>query len=290
MDRWSRWVQAQLAMDVTLEAAGNPDGEARVWRARRAGGAGEAIAYLKQHRVADKWRREQTILARLAEPPAAPVPEVLATHEEGRAILLRACPGTLATSQPRSLADRYALHEQAGRLRRRLDAVPVDEDDALPLPAALAERLRAWIDRARPRLPAALLRRVEAAFTPSGFEGVTRRWSHRDLAPHNWIVEPTPTGPRLWVIDFGQSRPDVWLVDALKLWDGPWAEDPTLADAFWAGYGRPPSPLEHAQLPQLALLHGLATASWGDHHGHAPLSEHGRAVLARALAAVEGAS
>lgn len=287
-DRWRGWVQDELGEAVRLQPASNPDGEARVWRVEVCSPTAASVprAFLKLHRTADKWRRERTILERLAEPPATPVPvpEVLAAQAEGHALLLGACPGGLASSRSWSPADERQLHEHAGRLRRRLDAVPVDDDDVLPLPEAMKRRLRAWLERARPTLAAPLVQAVETAFDPRCFEGAVRRWSHRDLAPHNWIVEPTATGLRLRVIDFGQARPDVWLVDVLKLWDGPWVRDPTLADAFWRGYGRRPSPLERAQLRALALLHGLATATWADRHGHAALSAHGRAVLTRALA------
>ena len=280
-DRWQRWAEARLGVAVRLRAAGHPDGEARVWRAEAEDG--EPLAYLKQHRVHDKWRRERTILAQLRRPPAAPVPELLDSDEPGLALLLRTCPGVPATALSLAPVVERSLHEQAGRFRQRLDAVPVEEDDPLPLPEALARRLRAWLERARPSLPLALLQRVEAAFDASSFDGATRRWCHRDLGPHNWIVEPTVGGPRLHVIDFGQARPDVWLVDVLKLWDDAWAREPALADAFFTGYGRPPDRAETEQLRQLALLHGLATAAWGDHHGHAGFSRHGRAVLERAL-------
>lgn len=281
-DAGQRFAAARLGVAVRLQPAGHPDGEARVWRVDAAT-TGEPLAYLKLHRVPDKHRREATILARLREPPAAAVPELLAVDEAGLALLLRACPGTPASAAPLTLAHERSLHEQAGRFRRRLDVVPVDEDDPLPLPEALARRLRAWLERARPGLPPALLERIAAAFDADAFEGATRRWCHRDLGPHNWIVEPTDGGPRLHVIDFGQARPDAWLMDALKLWDDAWAREPSLADAFWAGYGRRPDADESSQLRQLALLHGLATAAWGDRHGHAGFSRHGRAVLARAL-------
>jgi Ser/Thr protein kinase RdoA (MazF antagonist) len=283
-ERWRRFVGARLGAAVRLQPASNPDGEALVWRVDVDDGATagrEPRAFLKLHRTADKWRRERTILERLAEPPAAPVPVVLAAEPEGHALLLGARPGVLASSQSWSQPDERSLHEQAGRLRRRLDAVAVDDPDPLPLPEAMQRRLRAWLERARPTVAEPLRRAVEASFDPGCFEGATRRWSHRDLAPHNWIVEP---GPHLAVIDFGQARPDVWLVDVLKLWDGPWVHDPTLADAFWRGYGRRPSPIEETQLRALALVHGLATAAWGDRHGHASLSAHGRVVLTRALA------
>jgi Ser/Thr protein kinase RdoA (MazF antagonist) len=276
-----RWVAAWLGSAVSLRPAGHADGEARVWRVE--GSEGEVIAYLKQHRVPDKWHRERTILARLREPPAAAVPELLASDDEGLRLLLRACPGVPATSISLTSHDERSLHEQAGRLRRRLDDVPMDREDPVALPAALTRRLHAWIERARPSLPPALLHDVAMAFDPHPFEGATRRWCHRDLGPHNWIVQPTDHGPRLHVIDFGQARPDAWLVDVLKLWDDAWLRDPTLADAFFRGYGRELDATEHAQLRQLALLHGLATAAWGDRHAHAGFSHHGRAVLARAL-------
>lgn len=285
-DPWQRWAEARLAVAVSLHPAGHPDGEARVWRVD--GRDGEAIAYLKQHRVRDKWHRERTILGRLREPPAAPVPALLASDGDALLLLLGACPGVPATEVPLSAHDERSLHEQAGRFRRRLDDVAIaGDDDPLPLPEALTRRLHAWLMRAKSSLPPALRQRVAAAFDPRPFEGATRRWCHRDLAPHNWIVQPSEPGPRLSVIDFGQARPDAWLVDVLKLWDDAWARDPTLAEAFFTGYGRTLDATEHAQLRQLALLHGLATAAWGDRHAHARFSAHGRAVLARAL---EGAS
>ncbi len=276
-----RRVATWVGSAVSLSPASRPDGEARVWRVE--GSKGEVIAYLKQHRVPDKWHRERTILGRLRELPEAAVPELLASDEEGLLLLLRACPGLPATSISLTSHDERSLHEQAGRLRRRLDDVPMDQDDPVPLAEALTRRLHAWIERGRPSLPPALLERICAAFDPGPFEAATRCWCHRDLAPHNWIVQPTAIGPRLWVIDFGQARPDAWLVDVLKLWDDAWARDPGLADAFFAGYGRELDSTEHAQLRQLALLHGLATAVWGDRHAHARFSSHGRAVLARAL-------
>jgi Ser/Thr protein kinase RdoA (MazF antagonist) len=282
MEDEERWVEARLGARVHLRPAGHDHGQAQVWRVEAP--CGEAIAYLKRHRVPDKHRRERTILAHLHEPPAAAVPEPLAADDARRLLLLRACPGLPATSRAWSDAEARSLHAQAGRLRRRLDAVPLVGDDPVPLSEALSRRLRAWLARARPSLPPALLGRVAEAFDPGPFEGEGRRWCHRDLGPHNWIVEPTAAGPRLHVIDFGQARPDAWLVDALKLWDDAWAHHPALADAFWAGYGRRPDAREHAQLRQLALLHGLATAAWGDRHGHAHFSRHGRDVLARVLA------
>lgn len=283
-DHWSRWATAHLHRAIHLVPAGHPDGEACVWRVE--GERGEAIAYLKQHRVRDKWARERAILALLHAPAPAPVPELLASDDEGLALLLRACPGALATACALGPRDLEALHEQAGHLRRRLDAVPVD-DDPLPLCDALARRLPAWLERAAPSLPAPLLRQVEAAFDPRPFEGAARRWCHRDLGPHNWIVHHAAHGPRLHVIDFGQARPDAWLVDVLKLWDDAWARAPALGHAFWRGYGRRPTAVEVQQLRQLALLHGLATAAWGDRHRHAGFSRHGRAVLARVLAEQE---
>jgi Ser/Thr protein kinase RdoA (MazF antagonist) len=279
--RWQRFAAARLGVAVRLVPTGHPGGEARVWRAEST--SGEALAYLKLHRVPDKHRREATILARLRQPPAAAVPELLASDDAGLALLVSACPGTPAAATPLPLDHERSLHEQAGRFRRRLDAVPVDESDPVALPDAIAQRFRAWLERARPSLPPALLERVAAAVDASAFDGATRRWCHRDLGPHNWIVEPTAHGPRLHVIDFGQARPDAWLVDALKLWDDAWAREPSLEDAFWSGYGRRPDATEVAQLRQLALLHGLATAAWGDRHGHAGFSRHGRVVLARAL-------
>ncbi|MCX4241460.1 aminoglycoside phosphotransferase family protein [Paraliomyxa miuraensis] len=281
-ERWRRFVRERLGDPIRFEPVGTEHGEARVWRATL---ADHRTAYLKVHRVPDKWRRERALLQRLAEPPAAPVPAVLAHDAEGLALLLEARPGVQASTHAWTAEQRIALHEQAGRFRRRLDAVPLDGEDDLPLPDAMDRRLRAWIERARTGLDAPLLRAVQAAFDSRCFEHADRRWCHRDFGPYNWIVDPS--GPHLSVIDFGQARPDAWLMDVIKLWDEPWVHDPALADAFWRGYGRKPASIERQQLRQLALLHGLATATWGDRHHHAHFSRHGRAVLARALASAE---
>lgn len=281
-ERWRRWAQRALHQPVALVPVDHPGQEARVFEVR---GEHRTLAYLKQHRVEDKWRREQTILAQLADPPS-PVPALLATDASGLLLLLGALPGTPATRIAPSARERRSLHEQAGRFRHRLDAVPVPSPDPTPIPAALARRHRAWCERARGHLSAAVLTRVERAFDPRCFEGVTRRWCHRDLAPHNWIVEATPQGPRLGILDFGRARPDVWLVDVLELWDRCWVDDPSLPEAFWAGYGRRPDPSESLQLQQLALLHGLGTATWGDRHRDTARSRQGRIALHRALEAL----
>lgn len=283
MEGWRRWAQGQLHRAVRLRPVDNPDGEAEVWQVCA---HDRIVAYLKRHRVLDKWRRERTLLSQLADPPGL-VPALLAADPAGPVLLLGVLPGRRASDGTIAPDDRRALHEQAGRFRRRLDAVPVDPPDPLPVPVAMARRHRAWCDRARPHLPPALLGRVARAFDPSCFTGATRRWCHRDLAPHNWIVGSSPAGPRLGILDFGQARPDVWLVDVLKLWDGDWVDDPTLADAFFTGYGRRPDPREQGQRAQLALLHGLATATWGCRHHDLARARHGQAVLARALAEVE---
>ncbi len=275
-----QWTRARLGRPVRLHPVEGPHQQARVWRVDD---DGRVLAYLKLHRVGDQWRRERAILEQLAVPPKVGVPTVLAGDEARRVLLLSALPGTPADRSPGDLAWQRSLHRQAGCLRRRLDAVPVDEDDPTPLTDAIVARYRAWRDRARSHLEPELLNRVERSIDPDAFAGAVRRWCHRDLAPNNWIVHERPDGPRLGVIDFGHARPDVWLVDVLKLWDDAWVEHPALEEAFWDGYGHRPTPPERRQLQQLAILHGLATATWGDRHGDGPRSRHGRAVLTRAL-------
>lgn len=281
MERVHRWVEGQLGTSVTLAEVGHPDGEAAVWRVDD---RGRATAYLKVHRVSDKWRRERAILQRLHETPGpVPTPRVLGAEPELLALLLLALPGRPATEDTWTLRQWCSLHEQAGRLRRHLDAIAVDEADSIPLPEALRRRHRTWSERARGHLDDAALAAIEAAFHPDALADVPRRWCHRDLTPSNWIVQSTTAGLHMGVIDFGQARPDAWLADVVKLWSSPWREDPTLAESFWRGYGRLPSAPERDAIRQLALLHGLATATWGDRHGHAELSAEGRRVLQRAL-------
>ncbi|MEM7151534.1 MAG: aminoglycoside phosphotransferase family protein [Myxococcota bacterium] len=281
MDAEREWIAGYTEGRPELEPASNPDGEADVWRVCV---GGRPVAFFKRHRSSDKWHRERWMLRRLADlDTAVAIPTVLADREAPRWLLLSALPGVVASTATFDLDQRRALHEAAGRFRRDLDRLPMGEPDPLPLPEALTRRYRSWSKQARSTLEPELLQSLERAFDPTVFDRDARRWCHRDLAPHNWVVAASADGIRLGVIDFGQARPDAWLVDIVKLWSDVWVSAPDLSASFWAGYGRRPTDHEQAQFRQLALLHGLATATWGDRHTHTHFSRHGRATLRRAL-------
>ena len=281
MEAELEWIAGFVGGHPELETAANPDGEADVWRVRV---KGQPVAFFKRHRTSDKWRRERWMLRHLAEfELEVAVPPVLAEREQPRWLLLGALPGVIASTTEFSAEHQGLLHKAAGRFRRDLDRLPIESPDPLPLVDALARRHRAWSTRARRTLEPDLLRPLERRFDPTVFADVTRHWCHRDFAPHNWVVATSADGPRLGVIDFGQARPDAWLVDIVKLWSDVWVCAPDLSASFWDGYGRLPTDPERAQFRQLALLHGLATATWGDRHDHPEFSRHGRSTLTRAL-------
>ena len=195
------------------------------------------------------------------------------------ALILEWVEGTPA-SDPRIDEDTLrALHREAGRFVSVLEKVGV-EPDPMPLSEALTRRLDAWLQRARRFFDAARLSSVRARFEPEAFTGIARVAAHRDLTPDNWLCTPD-SPPRLVVLDFGHARSDAPLTDLLKLWDRPWLEIPGAEAAFFEGYGRALTDDERERLRQLALLHGLATATWGREHDAPAFASLGDAILER---------
>lgn len=277
----AQWVEHVLGAPVSLHELGHRGTEAQVWRVHR---SEELCAYLKVHRVEHKWRREGMVLSALARgPQAATVPTILAQHREHQAVLLTPMRGQPADTLVLSDSQRRQLHNALGRFRAALDTVPIDPADPLPLADAIARRHASWCARARKSLDASRLSRAEQQFDPSVFADCTRVWCHRDLAPYNCIVDTQGSALRVAVIDFGQARPDIGLVDVLTLMHSEWVDRPPLADAFWEGYGQRPTAQVHEQLRQLSIVHGVATAAWGDKHGDAGFSALGRKILDRVL-------
>lgn len=276
------WATRQLGAPIRLHQLQRNQGEATVWRIDDP--RGQPLAYLKRYPNPDKGRREHAMLQRLAAallPVATPRP--LALHPIDASLLLAALPGCAADETPLSPAEHARLHEQLGRLRAALDRLPPPPPDPLPLTDAIERRHRSWCERARHGLPPDLWTAARQRFDAAVFAGADRAWCHRDLDLPNCLVQRTATTLHTAVIDFGQARPDHRLVDALKLMHMRWAHHPELADAYWRGYGRAPDERAKAQLQMLSIVHGLATAAWGDRHGHAEFSAHGREVLRRTL-------
>ncbi|MEV0838906.1 hypothetical protein AB0I55_05045 [Actinocatenispora sera] len=86
---------------------------------------------------------------------------------------------------------------------------------------------------------------------------------------------------RFAVLDFEWSGRDVWVADLTRLAVGPWRDDPELAAAFLAGYGRAIGALDRAMLLRCAAARAVFLAVWGHRHGEVALERSARDQFAR---------
>lgn len=261
------WIEKVLGHEVALEPLRGGT-MADVFAVRRAADA--PCAALKIVRSKGAWTRESAAL-RLANGLGDRCPRLLAASADLCAIAMTWIPGGDPT-------ERIAAWRGAGELRRLLDAVPVDADP-LPLDRALARRFAGWLHRARTVLPATTCAAIAARFDASIFADRPRHLCHRDFGPHNWRIDHDT----LRCVDLGHARVDDPLVDLVHATVPPF-DTPAHVDAFTSGWGITLDDATWRRIRQLALLHGLATTTWGHMHRAPRFVALGDAVLRRSLA------
>ncbi|MGY6502013.1 MAG: phosphotransferase enzyme family protein [Acidimicrobiales bacterium] len=177
-------------------------------------------------------------------------------------------------------ADLVDVHRQAGRLLARLHAAepPIVMDDFV---GALRRRLDEWVERDVD----GVLEPAEVAFVAdrltdiAGLPDPVGVICHRDWSPRNWLVDDTG---HVSVIDFESVRHAPWFEDLRRVWWNEWADDPELADAFFAGYGRRPTDDEVRSLEVVSSLEHITTIVWAHEHDDEPFGARARDLLAAA--------
>ncbi|MFW5752788.1 MAG: aminoglycoside phosphotransferase family protein, partial [Planctomycetota bacterium] len=248
-----------------------------VWELR----AGERRAFCKAHRQRRKFLQESTALREWG-PQLDRVPRLLAVrHERPHALLLTALPGAIACHLTLSAEGACQLHRRAGAWLARLHALPVTDDDPLPLGQALRQRAAAWIDRSADLLDGDTRAWVASqAAALDRLDGTARVPCHRDYSPRNWLIEPAvPDSYDLAVIDFEHAQMDWWLQDCDRLRGEWWVGRPELERAFYAGYGRRPDANEQTLAGVLGAINALSTVVWGHQHGDQLFARAGRERL-----------
>lgn len=233
---------------------------------------GTPVAAIKHVPSKGAWIREIDALRR-CDGLAGACPRVLGGYADLRAIAMTWLPGAVVTT----LRDApLQLWREAGALRRSLDAV-LPPIDPLPLERAVQQRFTAWLARARTVLPSATCDAIAARADASAFAGRSRRLCHRDFGPHNWLVD----GP-LRFVDLGHARADDPLVDLVHATVPPW-DTTAHVDAFATGWGIALDDTTWRCIRELALLHGLATTTWGHMHRAARFVALGDAIITRSI-------
>lgn len=231
---------------------------------------------------AQELRAYREWLPRLS--PATPA--LLATDAPTRLLALSVAPGERLSEGTWSAATERDAHAAAGRFARALHDLNVDDDDPMPLHAAVRARLARALADAAPLLTpgerdglGALARDADA------FVGARRVPCHRDFTPDNWMSDRTcPAGhSRVTIVDFEHARLDAAEVDLVKLRADVWPARPDLEAAFRADYG-PLCVDGAARLGALLALHAAATLAWAGRHDDPQFMALGRRALAAALA------
>jgi Ser/Thr protein kinase RdoA (MazF antagonist) len=277
-------IEARVGRVGSVEDRSWAHGVSRVWRVDTPSGA----VWVKQHTQPRKFDQEsrayRVVVPALAE-AGIDVATALATDRDLRALVLTEVEGRTAAGDAGVVAQ-AAVHRAAGAATRVLHALPLEDDDPLPLAQALQARFRRWAGEAEGVVAPALIARVGEALDPAAFAGAERCWCHRDWSPRNWLITAERGGgPGFGMLDFEHCMPDLWLVDLVKLADSGWRRHPETRAAFLGGYGGAELGREEAdRLGRLMWLHALGTTVWGAAHGDREYEQHGRGLLAELAA------
>jgi hypothetical protein len=238
--------------EVEVHPAPGQHGRVHTWRLCQ----GDQTWFARVGLSPRKRAQERRVAAELWPQLAGRCPELV--HEDTVGLIMTALPGRHETGP--------AAARSAGRLLAAVHALPLEDDDPLPLDEAVAQRASAQLRRLERRgLPVpAVLRSPPADLGP-------RRWCHRDLQPANWLWD----GHQARLLDWEHARPDAAVLDLGKISTMPcWKP-------FSEGYTDIAGPLCPTQLRFAQVLHGAATLTWGHDHDDAAFIAEGERVLGR---------
>ena len=271
------WAARALGVETRrtdrIRVAGESGAGNDVWRLESA--VGDAV-FLKRHGAARRHAQEVRATALWASRLGAS-PRLIASDAKPRLALFEAAPGEPGEEFRADRSSSPLRDGAAGRLLARLHALPTADDDPVPLAAAIARRARAWAERARSALDAAVVDAVVArcaAPWPAALPPPRRVPCHRDFGPHNWLFGPAG----LRVIDWEHAREDSAAADLDRALASPSVD----GAAFLEGYGAlAPSLAE--ELRRVTPLSALAQVAWAAERGDLERDRAGRARLAIAL-------
>ncbi|MEU2655190.1 phosphotransferase [Streptomyces sp. NPDC007325] len=269
--RITDWSDASWARDAS-----------RVWRAvGRDGG----VWFVKVHQNARFHARETAALRGWVPGLGGAAPRLVAADPALNAVVVTAVEGRPLHGAVLAAAEERSVFRAIGALAARIHASPPPAALPATLPVALRAdafgKLERHLRAARPHLAPGDEEHVRAVV-----EGARRLAplppvvTHGDLQPRNLLLAGDGT---LRVLDFERSEPQPVVRDMARLLDHFEGRD-DLADAFFAGYGRPLDDLEQAHLAPAAVLDAVSGIAYGHAAGDPELVERGRRTLLRSRA------
>ena len=252
-----------------------------VWKLTDTAGV---VHFLKQHESRKLFGREDRAYERwaphLRSVTRTHIPTVVARSEPLGALIVTSLPDATPVLELDDAQARADAYRRAGRLLRALHDLPLIEDAPDPV-----EHMRGVIDSYvrghASAFDSATIERILAELDEGRpFEGVSFVCAHRDYSPRNWILAQDGT---LGVFDWERAQGDIWLADITRMEFDVWHADPSLRDAFFAGYGRGLTDRDRAQLRLAVLIHAVASAGWAAERQDLHFEGLGRRVVERLL-------
>ncbi len=247
------WVVAHLGPSRRLEPAPGAHGRVQTWLVRDDDNL--LVAVLRWGLPARKFEQEHRVATEVwRHLPGCP--SLLEVEPAHGALLRTAVLGVPGMTTPAAVA-------AAGRVVAALHALPVQDDD--PVPLAKAVRLRAEAAASAVSQEPGVAAALELLEQGRAFVGVSRRWCHRDLQPDNWIWD----GQMLGLVDWEHSRPDAPELDLA----------PLVPTARWSAFAEAYGAVDPTRIRAAVALNGLVTLAWGQRNADSAFSERGRAAL-----------
>lgn len=231
----------------------------------------------KQHTQPARYARELHAYRAWGTHLNGHAPTLVGRDDTTRTLLLTALAGDRAdTVAPGSSEEEFA-HHQAGHVLGTLHrSTSMPRGGAVG--AALAERLRSWIDRAT---HAGLIDTTERDLLNHHAANLDTNLMdsaicHLDYQPRNWLISDA-----FGVCDFEHMRRDARIRDFARLEFRRWQAAPHLRTAFLDGYGRPLTDTERRLLESFGAIEAITALVKGHQENDLTLSTHGRTVLSR---------
>lgn len=222
--------------------------------------------------------REITAYQSVLPELAGHVPDFIGADREHRLLVTRFLPGHLAetTGQDRS----PQVMERAGHILSLLHSTDSGVDTTLD--RNLTKAALKWLrkDHQIPAHQADKAAEILRAYEPVPVSTVA---CHGDYSGRNWIVNGTDVS----IIDFGRFGHRPAYSDFLRMHYRYWIDEPTLKDAFFAGYGDIYDVLETEQWAISFLREAISTAAWAHQVGDATFEKEGLSLIGPALAECE---
>ncbi|MFJ2022082.1 aminoglycoside phosphotransferase family protein [Streptomyces nodosus] len=245
----------------------------RVWRAH---GAEGGTWYVKIHQNDRFHGREVWAYRTWAPHLGTSAPTLVAADSRLRAAIVTAVPGRPLHDLAQPPGGRRLFH-QIGALAaaiHRSSPVPLAKTERVPALARIERHLQAAQPYLRPG-DEKFIRSIEAR--AEKVPPLNCVPTHGDFQLRNLLLDQDGN---LAMIDFERSEPGPAIRDIVRLSDA-WDTQPSLNDAFMAGYGRELTPAEEERFIIDSALDALSGIQYGATHGDPETRERGHHTLSR---------